>query len=211
MSEMESTSALELVLAPQAEREPKNEHANLRRLHEGIAPYLSVPTLRQLIGERGDIYQALRSPEPPVEVRVILDILSDILRPRPREQIKSPTDVAGLLMVEMGQLDQEELRAVLLDTRNRVQDVVTIYRGSLNTTMVRIGELFKPAIWHNSAAMILVHNHPSGQPDPSPEDVLMTRQALEAAKLLDCELLDHLIIGAGRFVSLRERGLGFTS
>jgi DNA repair protein RadC len=206
---LENEPALELVSEPRPEPAPRDERPYLRRLHEGLAPYLDVPDLRRLVGERGDIYQALRSPDPPVELRAILDILADILHPRPREQIKSPTNVAGLLMVEMSRLDQEELRTVLLDTQNRVQDIVTIYRGSLNTSLIRVGEIYKPAIWHNSAAIVVCHNHPSGSPDPSPEDVLVTRSIVEAGKLLEIECLDHLIIGAGRFVSLREKGAGF--
>ena len=126
-----------------------------------------------------------------------------------RMQIRSPSDVAQLLMVEMGHLDQEHLRVVCLDTKNRVQKIVTIYIGSLNSSLVRIGEIFKEAIRLNSAAIIIVHNHPSGDPTPSPDDVTVTRQIVEAGKLLDIDVLDHLVIGQGRFVSMRERGLGF--
>lgn len=126
-----------------------------------------------------------------------------------RFQIKSPTDAAQLLMLEMGHLDQEHLRTVLLDTKNRVQAVSTVYVGSLNASMVRVGEVFKAALKHNSAALIVAHNHPSGDPTPSPEDVLVTREIVSAGKLLDVEVLDHLVIGHGRFVSMRERGLGF--
>jgi DNA repair protein RadC len=126
-----------------------------------------------------------------------------------RLQIRSPTDAAQLMLAEMSHLDQEHLRAICLDTKNRVQKVQTVYIGSLNSSMVRIGEVFKEAIRLNSAALIVVHNHPSGDPTPSPEDVLVTRQIVEAGKLLDIEVLDHLVIGQGRFVSLRERGLGF--
>ena len=75
--------------------------------------------------------------------------------------------------------------------------------------MVRVGEVFKEAIRRNSAALILAHNHPSGDCAPSPDDVLVTREIIQAGKLLDCEVLDHLVIGQGRFVSMRERGLGF--
>jgi DNA repair protein RadC len=126
-----------------------------------------------------------------------------------RFQIKSPTDAAQLLMLEMGHLDQEHLRTVLLDTKNRVQEVSTVYVGSLNASLIRVGEIFKEAIRHNSAALIVAHNHPSGDPTPSPEDVFVTRQIVDAGKLLDVEVLDHLVIGQGRYVSMRERGLGF--
>lgn len=129
--------------------------------------------------------------------------------PEERPQIKSPSDAANLLMGEMGLLEQEHMRVVLLDTRNRVQDIHTVYQGSLNTTMVRVGELFREAIRASSAAIIVAHNHPSGDPTPSPEDVAVTQQIVAAGKLLDIELLDHLVIGQHRFVSLRERGLGF--
>jgi DNA repair protein RadC len=81
--------------------------------------------------------------------------------------------------------------------------------GSLNTSVIRVGELFRHAIKENAAAMIVAHNHPSGDPSPSPEDVQVTRQIASAGKLLDIDLLDHLIIGHGRYVSLKERGLGF--
>lgn len=128
-----------------------------------------------------------------------------------RFQIKSPADAAQLLMLEMGHLDQEHLRTVLLDTKNRVQAIPTIYVGSLNSSMVRVGEVFKAALKHNSAALIVAHNHPSGDPTPSPEDVLVTREIVSAGKLLDVEVLDHLVIGQGRYVSMRERGLGFAA
>jgi len=126
-----------------------------------------------------------------------------------RFQIKSPSDVASLLMLEMSHLDQEHLRTVLLDTKNRVQVITTVYIGSLNASLIRIGEIFKEALKRNSAALIVVHNHPSGDPTPSPEDVLVTREIIAAGKLLDIDVLDHLVIGQGRFVSMRERGLGF--
>ena len=102
------------------------------------------------------------------------------------------------------------MRVILLDTRNRVIDIASVYRGSLNSSQVRVGELFKTAIRRNCAALIVVHNHPSGDPAPSPDDIAITRALVQAGKLLDVEVLDHLVIGRGRYVSLKERGLGFT-
>ncbi len=130
-------------------------------------------------------------------------------QPQERPQITSPADAAALVQYEMSALEQEELRVFLLDTRNRVLDIRTVYRGSLNSSQVRVGELFKDAIRKNAAAIIVAHNHPSGDPAPSPDDVAVTRAIVEAGKLLDVAVLDHLVIGQGRFVSLKERGLGF--
>ena len=145
------------------------------------------------------------------QVKAVLEIARRVLLAQPGErlQIKSPADAAQLLMVEMSALDQEELRVVLLDTKNRVQKVHTVYRGSLNSSMVRVAEVYKEAIRHNSAAIIVAHQHPSGDPTPSPEDVMVTREIIAAGKLLDIDCLDHLVLGHGRFVSMRERGLAF--
>lgn len=130
--------------------------------------------------------------------------------PPDRHQIRTPADAANLLLAEMGLLDQEELRVILLDTKNRVVDIPTVYRGSVNTTMIRVAEVFRDAIRHNCPSIIVVHNHPSGDVSPSPEDIAVTRQIVEAGKLIDVEVLDHLILGRGTvFASLKERGLGF--
>ncbi|PKO16830.1 MAG: hypothetical protein CVU39_06335 [Chloroflexi bacterium HGW-Chloroflexi-10] len=126
-----------------------------------------------------------------------------------RPAFHSPKDVADFVQYEMCVLDQEQLRVMLLDTRNRLEKMITLYQGSLNSSSVRVGELFKEAIRRNSAAILLIHNHPSGDPSPSPEDIAMTRAAVQAGKLLDVEVLDHIVIGRGRHVSLKEKGLGF--
>jgi len=130
-------------------------------------------------------------------------------RPPDRCQIRSPADAAHLLMAEMGLLEQEQMRTILLDTRNRVVAVPTIYVGSVNTTMIRVSELFREAIRRNCPALIAVHNHPSGDVSPSPEDISVTKQLVEAGKLMDIEVLDHLIVSRTAFISLKERGLGF--
>lgn len=146
-----------------------------------------------------------------IEIKAALELGRRLTATAPEERpkISSPTDAANLLMSEMMLLEQEHLRLILLDTRNRVIQTPTIYMGSLNTSVVRVGELFRPAIRENAAAIIVTHNHPSGDPTPSPEDVNVTRQIVKAGKLLDIELLDHLIFGLQRFCSLKERGLGF--
>jgi DNA repair protein RadC len=124
-------------------------------------------------------------------------------------RIQKPADVADLLH-DMAFLEQEQMRVVLLDTKNNVIDTATIYAGSVNTTVIRIAELMRAAVRTNATAMLVAHNHPSGDPTPSPEDVAVTREIVHAGKLLDIDCLDHIVIGeAGKFVSLKERGLGF--
>ncbi|HEY5671122.1 MAG TPA: DNA repair protein RadC, partial [Anaerolineales bacterium] len=115
--------------------------------------------------------------------------------PDERPAIHSPQDAADLVRYEMSALEQEELRVILLDNRNRMITVEAVYRGSVNSSQVRVGELFKAAVRRNAAALIVVHNHPSGDPTPSPDDVAVTRAIVQAGKLLDIDVLDHLVIG----------------
>lgn len=123
--------------------------------------------------------------------------------------IHCPADAAALVQAEMGLLEQEYLKVFLLDTRNRVLDIIEIYHGTVNSSYVHVGELFKPAVQRLAPVIILCHNHPSGDPTPSPEDINLTRSVVQAGKLLDIDVLDHLIIGNNRFISLKERGQGF--
>jgi len=129
--------------------------------------------------------------------------------PELSDAISSPGDAAELVRYEMQALPQEHLWVILLDTRNKLIKVEKIYIGSLNSSMVRVGELFRKAIERNAASIIIAHNHPSGDPTPSPEDATLTRSAVQAGKLLDIEVLDHLVIGQGKFVSMKDKGLGF--
>ncbi len=128
---------------------------------------------------------------------------------RQKPAIHSPQDAASLVQHEMSALEQEHLRVILVDTRNRVLKIEEVYHGSLNASQVRVGEIFKTAIRQNAAALIVVHNHPSGDPTPSPDDIALTRAIVEAGRLLDIDVLDHIVIGLNRFVSLKERKLGF--
>lgn len=129
--------------------------------------------------------------------------------PEDRARITGPGDVANLVLMEMGLLEKEEMRVVILDTKNRVLRIVRVYAGSLNSAVVRVGELFRDAVRANAASIVLLHNHPSGDPTPSPEDIRVTEEAVQAGRLLDIEVLDHIIIGRGRWVSLKERKAGF--
>ncbi|MFT4037288.1 MAG: DNA repair protein RadC [Thermomicrobiales bacterium] len=131
------------------------------------------------------------------------------LSPEDRQQVTSPDDVANLLLIEMGALEQEQLRVVLLDTKHRILGTRTVYQGSVNQAQVRIGEVYRDAVRQNATAIVAAHNHPSGDPTPSAADVALTVELVRAGEMLDIDLLDHLIIGQGRWLSLRRLGLGF--
>jgi DNA repair protein RadC len=205
----EQPAAATLFRLATAAPEPPEED-QLTPLQELLLPYVDLVTLRRLAANGDDLRAALRSQvELPEELAHLFEIIKALLRPAPGERIKNPTIMAGILMAEMSHLDQEQLRVACLDTKNKLQKVHLVYQGSLNTSLIRVGEIFKEPLKLNSAAVILAHNHPSGEPEPSPEDVLVTREIVAAGELLDVEVLDHLVIGQGRWVSLRERGLGF--
>jgi DNA repair protein RadC len=129
--------------------------------------------------------------------------------PSGRWTVRSPRDVADRLILQMGRLEREELRVVLLDTKNHVLRVATVYQGNVSSSLVRVGELFRDAVRLNASGVILVHNHPSGDPTPSPDDLHLTAEALAAGRLLDIALLDHLVVGHDAYVSLRDRGVVF--
>lgn len=130
-----------------------------------------------------------------------------------RPRITSPADAANIIMPLICHKKQEHLLVIVLDTRNQVEVIHTLYIGSLNSSVVRVSEIFKIAIARHGAAIIMAHNHPSGDPRPSPEDIHVTRQIQKAGQLLDIELLDHVIVGRRGderplpYVSLKEHGL----
>ncbi len=173
--------------------------------HFGGLPGLAKASIAELQVVKGI------GPVKAIETKAALEIGRRLIASSPEQkpQVSCPADAANLLMTEMAFLDQEHLRLVLLDTRNRVLSSPTVYIGSLNTSVIRVGELFRFAIKDNAAALIVVHNHPSGDPSPSPEDIQVTCQIVKGGNLLDIEVLDHVIIGRQRYVSLKERGLGF--
>ncbi len=129
--------------------------------------------------------------------------------PQGRWTIRSARDVGERLVPQMGFLEREELRVVVMNTRNTVLRVITVYQGNVSASLVRVGELFRDAVRLNACGLILVHNHPSGDPTPSPDDLRLTSEALAAGRLLDIAVLDHLIVAGDGFVSLRDRGVAF--
>ena len=133
------------------------------------------------------------------------------LAPEERATISCPEDAVNLVSAEMAALEQEHLRILLLNTRNEVMGIEEIYVGNVNSSVVRPAEVFRPGIRANATSLIAVHNHPSGDPTPSGADVSITRDLVDAGKLLGMELLDHLVIGSSqRYVSMKEARLGFT-
>jgi DNA repair protein RadC len=148
-------------------------------------------------------------PAKAVEIRAAVELgkrictLTDASRP----VIRSPADASQLLMSDLRFQSKEHFRALLLDAKNQVIRIAPISVGSLTESIVHPRELYREAIRHSSAALIVAHNHPSGDPTPSPEDIATTKRLVEVGRIVGIELLDHVILGDGRFVSLKERGL----
>ena len=128
------------------------------------------------------------------------------LHPDGRAPMGGPEAVFQLLREEMSCLPQEQLRVLLLDTRNRLTDVILVYQGTVDTQVVRPAEVLRPAVVVNAPAIIVVHNHPSGDPTPSPQDVALTKTLKAAADVMDIELVDHVVIGFERWASLSDLG-----
>ena len=149
-------------------------------------------------------------PAKAAQILAALELGTRIMSSRPgRRYIRCPEDVYALLGAEMALLDQEHLRVVLLNTRNQVIATREVYKGNVHSAIVRVGEVFKDAVREGCPSLIVVHNHPSGDPEPSPDDASLTGQLEEAGRLLGIEVADHIVIGRNGLVSLRERGLGF--
>ena len=123
--------------------------------------------------------------------------------------IRSPQDAANLVMSDMGALKQEHLRVMLLNSKNHLLSIHEVYKGNVNASTIRTSELFHNAVRENCPAVIVVHNHPSGEPEPSNDDIIATEHMVKGGKALDIEVLDHIIIGNQKFVSLKERGIIF--
>lgn len=178
-----------------------------RLLHKfgGLAGIHRAP-FEELVAERG-IGEAKAA-----QIKAAIELGRRLHDSPPEEHptINNPTQAADMVKYDMQALEHEELRVILLDTRNQVLEITQIYRGSVNTAQVRAADVFKQAVRRNATALIVVHNHPSGDPTPSPDDVAVTRELIKAGEMIDVKVLDHIVIGRGRHVSMTERGLGFS-
>jgi DNA repair protein RadC len=178
--------------------------ARLLRDFGGLGGLLSAE-LPQLCAQHG------LGPAKAMQLKAALELgrRLNVLAPEQRPQISCPADVAALVMLEMAYLTQEQLRVLCLDTKNYVIHQQVVYQGTVNSSLVRAAEVFRPAVTRNAPTIVVLHNHPSGDPTPSPEDVRTTEQLRHAGMVLDIELLDHIVIGHGKFISMKERLLGF--
>lgn len=168
-------------------------------------PGVQKATLRELQEVRGLGEAKAMQIKAALELGRRLTVIGD----ETRVTVRSPLDVAMLLISDMGLLEQEELRVVLLNTRNQIVATETVYRGSVNSAQVRSAEVVRVAVRANVPAMVLVHNHPSGDPTPSSSDVEVTRKLVAAARNLDIEIMDHVVIGNPKWVSMKQLHLGF--
>jgi DNA repair protein RadC len=161
----------------------------------------TIPQLREVRGlgvaKAAEIHAALR-----------LGIRAAAAQPNERQVVKRPEDIVAL-STDMSLLGQEQLRVYRLNTRNHIIGQKDVYNGSVNSAQVRVGELFREAIHENASGIVLVHNHPSGDPTPSPDDIRMTEQAIRAGENLEIEVLDHIVVAQGQHVSMKERRLAF--
>jgi len=174
----------------------RGENEGLTFLHE-----LSIEQLKQIKGI-GRVKA--------IQIKAVMEISKRVLstsRTDERIVIKSPEDVSKLLMEEMRHLKKEVFKIILLNTKNRVIRCMNISTGSLNASIVHPREAFSEAVKSSTSGVIFVHNHPSGDPEPSKEDVETTGRLVEAGNLLGINVIDHIVIGNGRYISLKEKGL----
>ena len=141
------------------------------------------------------------------ELAVRYEVSTNTERPQEMPSIHSPQDVYNLVGTEMAGLAQEQLRVLLLDTKNNVLGQRVIYQGNVNSTSLRPAEVLRPAIIESAPSIIVIHNHPSQDPEPSREDISVTKELHQAAQLMGITLLDHIIIAGTKYLSLAERKL----
>ena len=167
----------------------------------GGLPGLVRADFRELCAERG------MGEAKSAQVKAALEIgrRLALLQVDARYKISTPAEAANLVMLEMAYLDTEQMRILVLDSKGQLVEKVNLYQGTANSSVLRAAEVFRPAVIRNCPALILCHNHPSGDPAPSPEDIQATKQLVQAGRVLDIQLVDHIIIGHQRFVSLKDQ------
>lgn len=144
-----------------------------------------------------------------IEIKAALELGKRLARHQApaRPKIRSAQDVSDLLMTTFKEYETEHFKSVLMNIKNEVLKVVDVSRGSLSGTLAEPGDVFRQAVREGAAAVIVAHNHPSGDPEPSQTDLHLTRRLSEAGEILGVRLLDHVVFGDGRIVSLKDRGL----
>jgi DNA repair protein RadC len=172
--------------------------------HEGLAG-LARASFSELVAERGMGAAKTAQLMAALELGRRMTLTTQEERPT----LYTPADAATLLMAEIGHQEQEHFCVIFLDARYRIMGIQTLYKGNLTLTQIRVGEVFREAIRRNCARILVAHNHPSGDPTPSPDDIALTRQLVDAGRLLGIEVVDHLVIGFLRWVSMRDRRIGF--
>jgi DNA repair protein RadC len=191
----------ELELLALAARLTQDRARELLQRCGGLAP-LSAMDVVELVSDHGLSPLAARS----LAAQFELGRRLAASRAEPGWRIRAPADVAERLVPAMRHLEHEELRVLLLNTKNVVTAAATVYAGNLAGSSVRVGEVFRLAVRRQAAAIVVVHNHPSGDPTPSADDLRITAELAEAGRLLDIELLDHVVVAADGWVSLRAMG-----
>lgn len=180
----------------------------------GLATQLPIFDLTAPTKPAGQRHKKQKVAETLATIRHLADELNQQLYTSRRAdlpKVRSQVDAAEFFIPLLSSLEHEELWVMCLNVRNGITSIAKLYQGSVNQTQIRVGEIFRHAISDNAVNIIIAHNHPTGDPTPSPDDVAMTRAVVQAGKLLDITLLDHIIVAGNSFLSLKERGLGFGS
>lgn len=173
--------------------------------HFGSLPGLARASVEELSALHGMGPAKAAEIKAALELGIRLAASVDDLKP----VVRGPQDAANLVLTEMSLLTEEELRTLILDTKNQVLTVHRVYRGTVNSAPMRVAEVFREAVRRNAPSIVVVHNHPSGDPTPSDDDVRATERLRDASLILGIDLLDHLIVAGGKYVSLRQKNLGF--
>ena len=163
--------------------------------------------IAESVAQYGTLYLAYANSK---EVREFVNHIYQEMRPPLDRQIQGPADVYRFTH-QLGLEKREQMWVLILNAKNYILDTHILYMGTATSSPVRIGEVFSHALRMEGVAVVIAHNHPSGVLDPSPEDVAVTRQLVQAGKLLDVEVMDHVVIAGNEWLSLRERKLGFTT